>query len=70
MIEAKIQSTIETDGVVRITYRIFAGTKKGATWTRGSLLTTRSLERTGVTVAEAVAADLATYAQSIGETTR
>lgn len=70
MIEAKIQSAIETDGVVRITYRIFAVTKKGQAWTRGNLLTTRSLERTGVTVAEAVAADLATYAQSIGETVR
>ena len=59
MIEAKIQSAIETDGVVRITYRVFTGTKKGSMWTRGSLLTTRSLERSGVTVAEAVAAALA-----------
>lgn len=70
MIEAKVQSAIVTDGVVRITYRVFAGTKKGTTWTRGNLLTTRSLERSGVTVEQAVAADLAAYAQSIGETVR
>lgn len=70
MIEGKIQSAIETDGVVRVTYRVFSGTKKGQVWTRGNLLTTRSVERSGVTVDEAVAADLATYAQSIGETVR